>query len=203
MQKDVMKMDPDYDMSTIEIREIVSSLERRNIRFDIIEITGGEPTLWSNIRYGVTMFKTVADKVTLVTNGCDPSLVMSLNLPFFGVSASQTTTEQLSKFEPVKDKFFTNDHQHKKPPIKPVPGSLPAKCTLIHTRAQEKQIMLGYMYRRIYYCCNACALGEIVGVDLATICDFEDDFLEKFKDRKFDRAICSVCLCNSKVWDKV
>ncbi len=201
-QKYTMSQNEGYEMSMEEVHAIVESCKRRNIRFNYIELTGGEPTLWKHIREGVAAFRRISNEVTLVTNGNNPELILSLDLRTWGVSASQATKAQLEKYRnSTSGSIFYNAHSHKQTPDKPLPDTLPADCGvsyLPHKRIQQNSYT--YIRGKVYYCCTAFPLSEKVGLTPDLVCDFEDNFIAKFADKTFNKSICSYCLCNKKVW---
>jgi organic radical activating enzyme len=202
-QKYTMYKSAGYQMSIREVDRIVVSCLKRGLHFEEIELTGGEPSLWRNIKYGVRLFSKICDTVTLVTNGNDPELIISLNLKKWIVSAGQITDEQLQIYESVKDKITFNGI-HKKTPNKAISDSLPADCSIRFSRPEEMpQNNLLYFCGYICYCCNAFALSEKTGLSDSIACRFEEDFMAKFKDKDYTEEICSYCLCNGKVWNQL
>lgn len=199
-QKFTISQNRGYEMYKGEVDYIVYSCLGRNIHFDIIELTGGEASLWSHLEYGYSEFMKIADSVTMVTNGNNPERVKALGMKEWIVSASQATEEQLKKYDgcPVK----LNTHSHKKPPEKPLSDVLPAKCCVsITPDGRKPQNAMEYIRGKVYYCCDAFAHSEYVNEDVSY--DFEDDFIMKFSDKKYDKKMCRYCLCNNKVWNKL
>ena len=202
-QKYTIQENLHYQMSMEEVNYIVESCKKRGIHFDIIEITGGEPSVWENIREGVKAFQQICDQVTLVTNGNNADLIISLNLEHWIVSASQATKEQLQHYDKVKHKIDINSHIHKQPPASPIPNTLPAQCCVSVSKQGFRQNAIEYIRGKVYYCCDAFTYGRHEGLTDDIVCDFENDFLAFFSDKKFDKAICQYCLCNGKVWSKI
>jgi hypothetical protein len=194
-------------MSLPEVKKIVKSCLSRGIRFDIIELTGGEPSLWKNIAKAVPLLNQITESITLVTNGNDPELIMSLGLKGWGVSGNQATDKQIEMFEPVKDKVFINTHPHKKVPSKPIPDSLPADCCVRNdpdrNPFQGDVNSMMYLRGKVYYCNCAFSLSGKVPLNENTVCDFKDDFVLKYVDKAYDQEMCKYCLCNSKVWNQL
>lgn len=197
-----MEMYPNYDMSIYEITHIVESCMERKIHFDVIELTGGEPSLWDHLEYGVNAFRKICDEVTLVTNGNDPERIKALGLNSWLVSSSQATKEQLRQYEgcPV----IYNSHKHKPLPEKAFEDSLPADCCVRISPEGKEQNNILYLKGLVWYCCNAYALTKNLWfIDRSIFIDFNEDFLSFYKDKKFDRHICKYCLCNHKIWNKI
>jgi len=97
--KHTMQINKGYEMPLSEVEYIVDSCKKRSIRPAIIDLTGGEPSLWGNIKEGVELLKKICDSVSLTTNGNNPELIMSLGLKEIVVSSSQATAEQLRKYD--------------------------------------------------------------------------------------------------------
>ena len=202
-QEYTMKENAGYQMSIAEVNYIVESCLNRDIHFDIIEITGGEATLWKNIKKGVEAFREIADTITLVTNGNDPELILSLNLPWWVVSSSQATKKQLEVYKNSDrvGNIYYNDHQHKKLTEIPIPGSVPALCNITHTPGLQPQNLIAYIKGKVYYCCNTYQISKKLPLTDDLVCNFEDDFMAKFSNKKYDKAQCAFCHCNGKVWE--
>lgn len=197
-----MRENKGYQMPIDEVDYIVDSCIERGYFFDTIEMTGGEATLWKNIYYGVSRFSEICDTLTLVTNGNNPSLVKSLGLKTWIVSASQATKAQLKQYEGLSNVHY-NSHEHKKLPDKPF-DALPASCCVSRTPdGLHPQNAIEYIKGKVYYCCDAFAHSEKTGLTDDIVCDFEDDFVLKFSDKKYDKEICRWCLCNGKIWEQL
>jgi len=206
-QRYTMDNNKDYQMPLEEVNYIVDSCKSRGIRFNIIEVTGGEPTLWVNIKEGIKLLNQITDTLTLVTNGNNPELVISLGLKGWGVSVSQATEKQLAGFSGVTDRAFMNTHIHKQVPVMLIENSLPAVCCVrsdpdLHPLPGEVNSMM-YIRGKVHYCNCAFALQERTPLTENTVCNFEDDFITKYADKKYDQEMCKYCLCNSHVWTSI
>lgn len=191
-----------YQMSLDEVEYIVNNCQRRGLYFDVIEITGGEPSLWENLEYGVRRFGYICDSVTLVTNGNNPERIKALGLKEWVVSASQATQEQIEAYRDTPAIY--NTHQHRQPPTEPLDDVLPADCCVALTpNGAYPQNLIMYLRGKVYYCCNAFALSEFAGEETGTVCDFEDDFMVLFSDKTYDKQICRYCICNHNVWNRI
>jgi len=197
-QAHARKLSKGYHMSLEEISSIVESAKSRNLRFDVIELTGGEPTVWHHLDRGIKAFKTIADVVTLITNGNEPNKVKALNLNHWYVSNSQATKEQLAQYKNVN--VLNINHKHKKPPLIPYKDSLPAKCCVQYDRFGVEQNSLTYYMGDVYYCCYAVALSKFVPVDKVA---FQDDFIKEFSDKAYDKEMCTYCIGNRKIWKQL
>ena len=190
-----------YQMSMDEIEYIVNNCQRRGLYFDVIEITGGEPSLWKNLEYGVSRFSYICDTVTLVTNGNNPERIKSLGLKEWIVSTSQATGEQLESYKDTPAIY--NTHEHREPPTEPFEDVLPADCCVSLTPDGAcPQNLIMYLKGKVYYCCNAYALSEFTGEE-GIVCSFEDNFNVLFLDKTYDKEICKYCICNHNVWNRL
>ena len=190
-------------MSMDEVEYIVESCKKRKIKFNVIELTGGEASLWNNLLPGMELLKQICNEITMVTNGNNPELVLSLNMKSFIVSSSQASAKQLEIYRASKRKILYNAHSHKELPVSPVSDSLPAKCCVKYSAVGILQTAMEYIRGKVYFCCDAYAHSERVVLTPDVVCDFEDDFISKFSVRDYNKDICTYCLCNSKVWDTI
>jgi organic radical activating enzyme len=194
-----IEQNKDYQMSMNEVNYIVDSCKKRDIHFGVIELGGGEPTLWVNLKEGIEKFRSICDEVYLTTNGNNPELVISLGLKAWTVSVSQATKKQLAKYEPYKDRIIFNNHSHHSLPEEPI--GLPGICCVKAFRDGTPENCLSYICGKVYYCCLAFANTRKAVMSDNIICDFEDDFLTKFSDKTFEEDICNYCVCNAKIFD--
>lgn len=195
-QAQTMREDPGYEMSICEVDEIFEQL--RDNPPAVIELTGGEPSLWSHLEYGVRRFSQISE-VTLVTNGNNPERIKALGLKTWIVSASQASPRQMAAYQGTPALY--NSHEHKPLPTKPFEGVLPASCCVALSPEGKPQNNLMYYQGRIYYCCNAHELSIISGEDNS--CDFYNDWRKIFSDKKYDKEICRYCICNHKIWNQL
>lgn len=195
-------MNPNYQMSMKELRHIIDSCKSRGIHFSVIELIGGEPTLWKHLKEGVKALKEITDDVFFVTNGNNPELVTSLGLKHWIVSTSQCTQAQLERFAGYHDKIKYNAHAHRKVPDIPFPNVLPAYCVVDRSPFDPniKENGIGYLFGKVYYCNCGYALSDKTPITDDVVCDFEDDFVTKFAEKKWDKPMCQRCLCNDYVW---
>lgn len=202
-QKYTMEQNKGYQMQMEEIDYIVKSCKERGLHFDIIEITGGEASLWNNLEYGVKKFSEICDMVTLATNGNDPERIKALGLKTWIVSESQATAEQMEHYKDLRHRLTINGHAHKKPPDHPVENSLPAACCTRTSPQGDIQATFEYIRGKVYYCCDAFAHTEYVPENDEIACNFEEDFVGKFSNKDFNQEICRYCLANGKVWGQI
>jgi organic radical activating enzyme len=204
-QSHSIELNPGYQMSIAEVKKIVSSCKRRGIHFSVIELIGGEPSMWKNIKEGIKLLNEITDDIFFVTNGSNSELVIGLGLKHWILSTSQATKKQLLEYKDHFPKMGFNSHSHKRVPLTPVPDTIPAECVvgISPFNSNIKENGVAYLRGKVYYCNLAFAASNLVPVTDDMVCDFEDDFITKFADKKFDKEICQYCLCNSKVWNKL
>ena len=99
-----------------------------------------------------------------------------------------------------KNIIYYNDHQHKKLTDIPLPDSIPASCGISITPQLIPQNLIAYIKGKVYYCCNTFQISKKLPLTDDLVCDFEDDFMAKFSNKKYDKAQCAYCHCNGKVW---
>jgi glycosyltransferase involved in cell wall biosynthesis len=195
---------PEYDMSQQELTAFIESCKRRKIQFTTVELTGGEPTRWSLFESGLKQLTDsgIAEDVTFITNGREAKKVARIARKCgirYTVSAQQAAEEQQELHRRYGVGVMWIDNPHRPVPASPVRNSLPASCSQTHDRAGRSVTQLLYYRGHVLYCCMALANSQILQ-KAPPSCEFEADFIRYFEARQFDQPICSVCLCNSKVW---
>jgi hypothetical protein len=192
-------------MPMSEVQHIVDSCKKRGIYFSVIEITGGEVTLWENLEEGVEALWEITDDIFFVTNGNNPKRVINLGLKHWILSTSQATKEQIKEYKNYLPQMGVNGHAHKPVYREPILGTLPAMCVAgispFNSKVRENSIE--YLKGKVYYCNSIFPLSCKMPLTDDLVCDFEDDFLTKYKNRRFDKKVCQICLCNSRVWSRV
>lgn len=189
---------PDYEMSLGELYYFINESLSRGIYYDLIELTGGEPTQWFSFKTGIEMIYNggICNGISLVSNGTSPEKIFEVEdmLEYYHISITQTPKDQLKKFERREKAIYTSS-KHKILPVEPVEGTLPADC------CSSNQVE--YINGKVYYCCNALLQSKVHGLTDDLVCSFEDDFMAKFSNKKYDKQICTTYLCNEKVWNKI
>lgn len=194
----------EYQMSMEEVDMIVESIKRRNIKIHVIELSGGEPTMWPILKEASEKFKTVCDELTLITNGNTPQKIIDLNLPRWAVSSSQANSTQLDQYKPYNHKIVYNNHQHVVPPEDPIKGVLPASCCVrSHPFTGQEQNSIFYQKGKVYYCCFTNEIKRKVPITDDLVCDFEEDFIIKFSNKDYNKPMCEYCICNSRIFTKI
>lgn len=203
-EKNTICMNRGYQMDLAEIDSIVESCKQRNIRFSVIELIGGEVTLWKNFREGVRRFKEISDDLFLVTNGNNQQLLRE-TVGHWITSTSQASKKQIEEVKDIPSRATFNTHSHKPVPVEPMEGVLPADCVVDRSPSNPsiKENGLVYIRGKVYYCCTTFALSDRVPLTDDMWCSFEDDFIAKFAVKTFDKEICKYCLCNSKIYSRL
>lgn len=207
-QSEVRDKNIGYEMSLNELNNFIISSQTREFHYKVIELTGGEPSLWSHFEEGLRLLSEskIADSITFITNGNNAqkvSEIAKLYAPEYYVSIQQATPKQVAIHRESGNTVLWNTNPHKPVPKEPVINSLPAQCAVGQSFRGERQNGLLYLKGMIYYCCNAPANMEIVGQDQSCSISFDEDFVSYFSNKLFDKEICSVCLCNHWVWSTV
>jgi uncharacterized radical SAM superfamily Fe-S cluster-containing enzyme len=204
--KYIQKLLPDYEMSIEEVKEIIRSSKERNIHYGMIHYGGGEPTVWKHLKEATQLFyeSGITDHITLISNGTNPDKIFDIShmLPCYAISSTQCSKDQLNTFKNSGHKILYNNTEHVNLITKPQSNTLPALCCNACDYLSKETNQVHYINGKIYYCCYALVISEIVGLTLDLFCDFKDDFISKFADKIYDKNICQYCLCNSKVdWE--
>jgi organic radical activating enzyme len=195
-----------YEMGIAEVKFFIQSCKDRKIHFDTIIFTGGEPTVWKHLFPATVWFylSGITDKIALISNGCLPQKIFDISpmLSHYAISATQATAENIELFKRSGDTIVFNNEGHRTPQTEPVENSLPAVCGNSMDLLGKPTNQIHYMAGKVYYCCNALIQSEHTGLTDDLVCDFTEDFIQKFSNKLYDKAICSYCLCNDKVWQQ-
>jgi len=192
-------------MSMEEVNNFIASSSARGIHYSCITYAGGEPAMWTHLKEATKLLyeSGVTNKIELVSNGTYPDRILEIEpmLSAYAISTTQCPPENLSKFTGCRVVF--NSMPHRPLPLVPIENTLPAFCCSDADLSGEKSNQLNYINGKVYYCCNALLQSERTGITDDLVCDFEEDFIEKYRDKKYDKEICKYCLCNSRVWEKI
>ena len=197
---------PDYEMSIEEVKHIIQSSKDRNIHYGMIHYGGGEPTIWTHLKEATELFYNsgITKHMTLISNGTNPEAIFEINhmLSCYAISATQINPKQLAIFQQSGHKISYNFGAHRPLLTKPLDGVLPASCCNLQDYLGNPVNQVMYVNGKVWYCCSAPFLCEMAGRTEDLYCDFDDDFVAKFMNKKYDKEVCRYCFCNNKVWDR-
>lgn len=193
-----------YDLSLGALSVFLQYTRDSGYHFDLMSLSGGDPSLWSNLNPGVKMIREsgLFDRICVVTNG-----IAYLN------------------FKPVVDyldyirvsRYIGNEHQIKDalneygskvqvidqtvrhiPPTKPIPDSLPASCHC------EGWSLSG---TRIWACNAVETLLTMLGMEMKTHIAYSSaikiDYLKALERSNFyNMPVCAYCIGNDKVYNR-
>jgi hypothetical protein len=201
-----MRAFPGYEMDRKELDQFVADCQQRGLSFDTVEFTGGEPLLWEHLEYACELLTStgVARSLLLITNGTNP-LRMAAVLNYFDryvVSQSHCLPADLLIHQQL-GKAIYNTHQHKPLPQMPHLGVLPAQCCTARDLIGRKTNVVVYLCGRVWYCCLAFANQQRTQLDEGLSVAWQDYRPETFQDKRYDKLICTVCVCNEKVWGRL
>jgi organic radical activating enzyme len=205
--KHIQILYPDYEMSIDEVKEIIESTKKRNIHYGMIQYGGGEPTQWSNLKEATKLFyeSGITDAITLISNGTAPNDIFEIYpmLSCYAISATQSPPQNIELFRKSGHKVDFNFSKHKSVPLLPLPNTLPASCCNNYDYLKRLTNQIHYVNGKVYYCCYALSLGNKTEITSDLYCDFKDNFIEKFQNKKYNKQICQYCLCNGNVWSQI
>lgn len=195
-----------YEMSLDELRRLLARVQASGAVLGELLLSGGEPAMWSHLVTGLKMIRAsgIARRITIFTNGMHVDaltaaapLVDWLRIAHYGkINARQIDTLR-GRFP---EKVQVNLAKHRRPPLAPLDGVLPAAC-----QCQYQAFAL----ERFYVCGNAMVNCMRIGLDPSRTefsCSIEEDFLAHFDQRagsRFSMPICAICLANRYVRDQM
>lgn len=198
---------PDYEMGLEEVIHIINSSKERGFHYDMITLTGGEPTQWTYLKEGVRLFyrSGITDHISLISNGSHPQAIFEISemLSSYAISATQASEYHLQLFRNSGHRIIYNNETHKELPIKPILDTLPARCCNWLDQLGREVNQVFYVREKVYYCCMVLVESKHEEITEDLCCSFEDDFIQYYKDKRYDKRICQYCLCNEKVWDSL
>jgi len=194
-----------YHMTLAELRTLCRQAESLGIKGCMARITGGEPTMWRYLRSGCRILResSAFGEIRLLTNGKlydkISSLVTDGLVDVIAISAHEADPEGLAILSSRHPGLIRiNRTKHKPLPVRPIKGTLPAKCTCNR---------LAYFDRRVWACNNAYTHTKRMGGDVtdkSLSCKVTDDWITYFAgDKWLMMPIHRVCLSNKKVWRRI
>ena len=207
-QDNTRKQFPGYSMDQEELSHLISSCKAREIHFSTVELSGGEPTLWPLFDTAIDQLQKsgITDAVTFITNGQDAKHVAEIANKYglyYVVSQNHCSEENYKIHKQLGVGLVLNTGKHLPLPKAPVKGSIPGTCTQQQDMHGRVICQLMYINGNVWYCCSACANVNKVRNKHTLSQPFESDFPAFFSIRKFTMNICSVCLCNKIIWDRL
>lgn len=203
----IQKYLPDYEMSLEEVKNIITSSKARGIHYSMIHYAGGEPTVWTHLEEATKLFyeSGITDNITLISNGTNPEKIFSINhmLSCYAISATQISAKQLALFTNTNHKIIYNHFKHVNLPTVSLLDTLPAICCNRMDYLGANTNQLHYVNGIVFYCCYALVLSEKACLTPDLFCNFEEDFLLKFSDKTYNKTICTYCICNNNVLEKI
>jgi glycosyltransferase involved in cell wall biosynthesis/tetratricopeptide (TPR) repeat protein len=188
--------------------ELVDKVCRRSIengaRYEWLQFSGGEPLLWDNLEAACKLAKDSGafSRVRVFTNGEQSKrLYAALDAGLIDCAYLDTYNANPKAMETLKEKyagrFVLDPTVHKPLPVSPFSGVIPARCNCDHLCVIENNV---------YPCGNFYTHIKRLGLEFKNykFCSLDDDWIEFYrKVDRFNMDICSYCLANGKVWDKI
>jgi|GEM_PF-4510441 len=191
-----------YHMGLDEVGKLIERCQILGVHYDLIRLSGGEPTLWKHIYPGLEMLSNsgIADKFDIASNCQRPDvieaiidLLSAVRLTLYP-NNSDSIREIALKYP---EKVNVWGEAHRKMPAMPLKGTLPANCCCT-AQAYSK----GWFYSCPNAFSNACHVGlDVHSPELA--CSVNENFGAHFlahHESRYSHLICSVCLANEHVW---
>jgi hypothetical protein len=173
-------------------------------KYEWLQFSGGEPLMWDNLEEACVLAKDSGafQKVRVFTNGFKSSrLYSALDKGLIDCAYIDTYNGNPKAVkvlgEMYSGKSFLDPTVHKPLPENPIPDSLPARCNCDHLCVIENNV---------YPCGNFYNHVTRLGRDFEDykFCSLDEDWIEFYrKVDRFNMDICSYCLANGKVWEKV
>jgi glycosyltransferase involved in cell wall biosynthesis len=190
--------------------ELIDKLCRRSkeigARYEWLQFSGGEPLLWDNLEAACAVAKESGafKKIRVFSNVYETERlerVLSSGLVDVIYTNSTNASPDGCRIlgESYPDKSIIAPLEHKPLPTSPLPGVLPARCNCNHPCVIENNVYpCGNFYEHV------TRLGKNMADYKDYFCTLDDDWIGFFrKIDRFNMDICSYCLANGKVWEKV
>jgi organic radical activating enzyme len=199
-----MRERADYDLSMDELRALTYWTRASGYKYELLSLSGGDPSLWSNLIPGVKHLRksNLFKKICAVTNGIEWHNFEPVidYLDYISVSQYNGNEKETSEFKakyPDKVNLINQTIRHI-PPTTPIPDSLPARC---HCRGWS---ITG---SKVWACNCAETLITMLGFSIDEYCAFfsplRRNYLEKLEHSNFYKMrICQYCIGNDKVYTK-
>jgi glycosyltransferase EpsE len=196
----------DYQTPIELIQKLCDRSKAIGARYEWIQFSGGEPFMWDNLEEACRLVKdSGAFKKVRVFSNCyhwdRMEKVLGDNLIDVvytnSTNASPSGWKKLAKAFP--DKSIVAPLEHKPLPTEPMAGVLPARCNCNHPCVVENNVYpCGNFYEHI------TRLGKNMDDYKDYFCSLDDDWIGFYrKVDRFNMDICSYCLANGRVWEKI
>lgn len=196
--------DRTYELPLDEFKAVIDSLVARKISVNTIELTGGEPCMWTPIVDGLSYAGKLNCKRMLVTNGWHPEVIRETIEYLDRVVVSKTQCTELQYLEIAsiaRSKIDHVDHPHVSVPKMQHKNVLPAACCVTTSRWGEKVSNVMYFNHRLYYCCNAIDGSIRLGLNSDDVSvPFDEDIVGFMDSKDYMAPICSACPCNARLY---
>lgn len=202
-----MKANPDYHLSLDDIDNWIKYSKESGYKFGNVILTGGEPLLWKNVVDGVKKLKNsrLIHRLIMYTNAL---AVNEDNLDMIGQILENISILRVSRYignehkiKLIRDNFpknkikVVNKTKFIALPMKPIPNTLPAKCTCHAYDLTGSNISLCGPAKNII-----CRVGWNQEDFSYIIEPLKRDYLTRLsKIPKRNQPYCQYCVGNSKV----
>lgn len=199
-----MEIHKGYDLSLFDLQKFLEVSKESGYHFKLLSLSGGDPSLWSNLVPGMKMIKEsgLFDRICAVTNviAYDRFEPVIDDLDYLRVSqylGNEEEVKQAKKKYGIKVDVIDQTKRHV-PPTTHIEGSLPARCHCEGWSLTED---------RIWVCNAAETLVTMLGFDMKEYRKWstpvQPGWLEKLASLDFYRMpICMYCIGNDKVYKK-
>ena len=195
-RREVIKSDPDYEMSMEEVHFFLDCTERQGIKYKWLVLAGGEPLLWTNLLEALQLFKNSPffKNVMVITAAISPRLYREME-PLVDKLAFSFYGEKPSYIPPNME-IWDSTRNHWNIKIGNKPEFLPADCMCrgiyimkgrVYTCSQFPEYALRdkFSLENEYY-------SEPLTSNYQDICLGKDVYCGKY---------CSTCISNIKAHD--
>jgi organic radical activating enzyme len=175
-------------------------------RYEWLQLSGGEPLLWSNLAVGCRIVKDSGafKRIRIFTNGDNQErLITLLNSELVDFVYINTTNSNQETCQILKRDYPTKSYldytAHKRLPEVMIADTVPPDCHCNHLCVIENNVYpCGNFYTHIR------RLGKNLEEYRKFFCTLDDDWIGFFRTvNRFTMDICQLCLANGRVWPKV
>lgn len=192
-RRDVIRSDPDYEMSMDEVRFFLDCSRYQGITYEWLILGGGETLLWPNLRDALELIKESPffQKTWVFTAAISPRIYREIE-PL----VDRWTFSYYGKkpdYIPPKMEIWEATKDHWRVKIADMPEFLPADCW-----CRGVYVMKG----RVYSCSQYCEYALRAGADLKDE-HYSEPLTSNYQDVCLGKDVyrgkfCSTCLSNAK-----